>query len=104
MAASNQSASDCEIPFTQYLMPHGRKSPVTIERSADIAAKAREIIAAGFRFECEMLGDYSTISLTIADDDADHAIEVVKNGPDVPVAIDRMISAFNPANARKRAA
>jgi len=83
-----------DIPFTQYLMPNGRKEPVTIDRPDDVAAKAQAIIDRGFRFECEMLSDYSTVSLTIADDDDDHEIEVVRNGPDVPLAIDRMIERF----------
>ncbi|HEY1980720.1 MAG TPA: hypothetical protein VGH13_11585 [Xanthobacteraceae bacterium] len=83
-----------DIPFTQYLMPNGRRSPVTIDRPDDIAAKAQAIIERGYRFECEMLSDYSTVSLTIADDDDDHEIEVVPNGPEVPTAIDRMIERF----------
>jgi hypothetical protein len=83
-----------DIPFTQYLMPNGRKSPVLIDRPDDVAAKARAIIDRGYRFECEMLSDYSTVSLTIADDDDDHEIEVCPNGPEVPVAIDRMVERF----------
>ena len=88
-----------DIEFTQFLMPNGRRTTVWIERPDDIVNKAREIRAAGFRFETEMLGDYQTISLTIAKDDGDYAIKVVPNGPRVPEAIDRMISDFNPANA-----
>lgn len=84
-----------DIPFTQYLMPHGRKADVFIDRPDEIAAKAHQIIAKGFRFECEMLSDHRTISLTITHPkDGDMEIEVVPNGPDVPVAIDRMIERF----------
>lgn len=84
-----------DIPFTQFLMPDGRESQVTIDRPDDIAAKAQEIIAAGYRFECEMLSDYTTISLTITDpDEGDVEIEIVPNGPEVPVAIDNMIKRF----------
>ena len=88
-----------DIEFTQFLMPNGRRTTVWIERPDDIVNKAQEIRTAGFRFETEMLGDYQTISLTIAKDDDDYAIELVPNGPRVPEAIDRMISDFNPANA-----
>lgn len=83
-----------DIPFTQYLMPNGRQSPVTIDRPQDIATKAFAIIERGYRFECEMLSDYCTVSLTIANDDDDHEIEVVPNGPEVPIAIDRMVKRF----------
>ena len=87
------------IPFTQYLMPDGKKA-VTIDRPDDIAAKAREIIARGFRFECEMLSDRKSISLTITDpDEGDLDIEVVQNGPDVP-PVDRMVLRFDPALSR----
>lgn len=84
------------IPFTQYLMPNGRRDSVWIERPAAIEAKAQAIIAAGFRFECEMLSDYGTISLTIADPEADEdvAIEVCANGPEVPTAVDRLVTEF----------
>ena len=84
-----------DIPFTQFMMPHGRKSEVTIDRPDEIAAKAQRIIAKGLRFECEMLSDYRTVSLSITDpDEGDMDIEVVPNGPEVPAAIDRMIQRF----------
>ena len=85
-------------------MPTGRKDTVWIERSKEIVLKAQEIVNAGFRFECEMLPDYNTISLTIADDDRDCAIEVVPNGPEVPKAIDRMILNFNPSTTKPKEA
>ena len=84
-----------DIEFTQFLLPHGRSQTVRIERSQEIAEKARAIITAGFRFECEMLTDYRTISLTISNDERDHAIKVVPNGPQVPEAIDRMVMDFD---------
>jgi hypothetical protein len=83
-----------DIPFTQYLMPNGRKSPVLIDRPDDVAAKAQAIIERGYRFECEMLSDYRTVSLTITDDDDDHEIEVCPNGPEVPKRIDAMVLRF----------
>ncbi|MDW9726340.1 hypothetical protein GOB91_29265 [Sinorhizobium meliloti] len=82
-----------EIPFTQYLMPDGRKAPVRINRPDEISDKAEKIIEAGYRFECEVLTT-GQISLTIAGKDGDEDIEVVPNGPEVPVAVDRMITRF----------
>jgi len=85
-----------DVEFTQYLMPDGRKTSVRIERSEAVATRAKEIVAAGFRFELEMLSDYKTVSLTIADDKEDLAIEVVPNGPGVLIAVDRLVANFKP--------
>jgi hypothetical protein len=81
------------IPFTQYLRPNGRRTEVRIERPKDVYEKAMNIIDAGYRFEAEVLttGD---ISLTITGKDDDCACEVVLNGPEVPLAVDRMINRF----------
>jgi len=75
-------------------MPDGRKTPVTIDRPEEISSKAQAIIAAGYRFECEMLTT-GEVSFTITDEDADHEIEVCQNGPEVPVKIDAMIVRFH---------
>jgi hypothetical protein len=82
-----------DIHFTQYLRPDGRRAEVLIDRPSEIAALAERIIDHGFRFECEHLMT-GHASLTIADDEDDHDIEVVTNGPDVPAAVDRMIKRF----------
>ena len=82
-----------DIPFTQYLRPDGRKAEVSIDRPDEISILANRIIACGFRFECEHLMT-GHASFTISDDDDDHDIEVVRNGPDVPAAIDRMVKRF----------
>ena len=82
-----------DIEFTQYLAPTGRKASVRIDRPEPVHAKAQEIAGKGFRFEVEILST-GDVSLTIADDDGDHAIEVVPNGPEVPAAVDRMILGF----------
>lgn len=77
-------------------MPDGRTNDVTIRRPEAIVAMADKIVAAGFRFECEMLSDYNTVSLTIFDPkrEVDVAIELATNGPDVPRAVDYLIEAF----------
>lgn len=81
------------IPFTQYLLPNGRKIPVTIARPVEVYEKAMKIMNAGYRFEVELLTN-GMVSMTISDDEADYAIEVVSNGPEVPKAVDRMINQF----------
>lgn len=82
-----------DIPFTQYLRPDGQAVPVSIDRPAEIVTTAERIRERGFRFECEHLTT-GHVSLTIAGPDDDEDIEVVTNGPDVPVAIDRMVKRF----------
>ena len=82
-----------DIPFTQYLRPDGRKTYVTINRPEEISSLADKIIDRGYRFECEHLSS-GHASFTISDDDDDHDIEIVENGPKVPETIDAMIKRF----------
>jgi hypothetical protein len=81
------------IPFTQYLRPNGKCEETSIERSAEIEDMAREIIAAGFVFEAEVLTDDRTVSLTVANrkDEEGVAIVLVQNGPEVGDAVDRLV-------------
>lgn len=83
------------IPFTQYLMPDGRTREITINCSEDIHAKAMEIIKNGYRLEAEMLRT-GEISLTVfhIDEEEDVEMELVPNGPEVPLAVDRLITRF----------
>lgn len=83
-----------EIPFTQYLMPGGRTVPVLIDMPADCASAALALLRRGYRFECEMLGDFRTLSLTCVDpaDTGDIAIELASNGPEVPEAVKRLVA------------
>ena len=81
------------IPFTQYLRPDGRRTPVEIDRPPEIETLAHEFIDRGGYFECEELTT-GHASLTAGHPDAeqgDIAIEVVKNGPAVPDAVDRLV-------------
>ena len=85
-----------EIPFTQYLLPDGRKKPVTINRSEEIGLKAQRLIDVGCRLEIEMLRT-GEISMSVEhdpvddDDDGVLSMEVCANGPDVPVRVDKLI-------------
>jgi hypothetical protein len=87
-----------DIPFTQYLRPHGRPRKVWIERPPDIIAKAHAIMAAGGRFEIEELSD-RTVSATVEhaawerDNRGPVAIELAPNGPHVPLMVDRLVTA-----------
>lgn len=90
------------ISFTQYMRPNGRPEKVVIHRPNEIADKALRIVEAGFSLECEVLmtGD---VSLTITDSEYGNlAIEVVRNGPGVPPAVDRMILNFDIEAAKAR--
>lgn len=84
------------IPFTQFLRPNGRRVDVWIERPEPIVAKAREIIAAGYEFQCEELTT-GHAHLTISDGEDDVAGELCMNGPAVPDAVDRLVSGFTTA-------
>lgn len=82
-----------EIHFTQFMRPAGRPVDVSIDRPTPVAALAERLIQRGYGFECEQLST-GEVSLTIVDEHGDQDIEIVANGPDVPLAIDRMIERF----------
>lgn len=85
------------IPFIQYLLPNGLREYVEVNRSEDVETKAGQIIAAGFRFEVEILKT-GAVSVTITnDEEGDVAIEVIDtDGPEVLEAVDRMIMKWRP--------
>lgn len=87
-----------EIPFIKYLRPSGRPVAVFIDRPDEIASKAHKIIEAGYHFECEELRN-GTVSLTITDDECDHAIQLCRNDAEVPAAVDRLVMRFTNSNA-----
>jgi hypothetical protein len=91
------------IPFVQYLRPHGERRVTMIDRPQNICSVADKIITSGLRFEVEVLMT-GMISLTITSDFADEAIEVVSNGPGVAEAVDKLITEFDLAEYLKRAA
>lgn len=89
-----------EIPFTQYLLPHGREKAIFINRDDLVGQRAGELIEDGLRFESEILRS-GEVSLTIHDPETDEdiAIEITQNGPDVPKAVDRLILGFKAEEA-----
>jgi len=78
------------IEFTQYLLPNGRKRTVRIERPIEIEALADEIVMSNLVFETEMLMT-GQISLTVSNREEDLDSEIVPNGPEVPLAVDRLV-------------
>ncbi len=84
------------IPFTQFLLPHGRRTPVTFDASPDLEALAAELLAAGYRFEVEVLRtghvhlDCCGPSLD-GEGDGPIALEVCPNGPPVVAAVEHVV-------------
>lgn len=86
--------SEPGIPFTQYMLPHGRQREVRIVRPLDVTAMAERFIAAGGKFECELLttGEVSLTAVKIVDDEpTDIAIEICPNGVRVPECVDALV-------------
>ena len=84
------------IHFTQFVRPNGRQQITGIDRPPDVEAQAAKIIAAGGRFEIEVLttGEISLEAVIDEDDDIRSlAIEICENGPEVPLAVDRLVAA-----------
>ncbi len=81
-----------KIPFTQYLLPDGRRQATSIEMDDSISNAADALIKKGYRFECEILttGD---ISITCVDpkDTGDIAIAICENGPEVPATVEKVV-------------
>jgi hypothetical protein len=82
-----------EIQFTQFIRPNGRPVEVSVMRPDHIGELAERLIQRGYGFECEQLST-SEVSLTIVDEHGDQDIEIVPNGAEVPLAVDRMIERF----------
>lgn len=84
------------IAFTQYVLPHGERRALTFEASADVEALAGELVAAGYRFECEILRN-GMVNVDCCgpalDGGGDQclAMELCMNGPAVVGAVDRMV-------------
>lgn len=83
------------IPFTQYMLPNGRRRAEKIDRPPEIEALAERFIAAGGRYECEILTT-GLVSITavflVGNELQDIAIEVCpNNGPAVEDAVDFVV-------------
>jgi hypothetical protein len=78
------------IPFTQYLLPNGRKRDAEINRPAEVEEIAQRFIASGGRYECEVLRT-GHVSLTAVKNDDDVEIVVCANGPGVGEKVDELV-------------
>ncbi len=83
------------ITFTQFMRPDGRQVEREFACHETLEVRAKALIDKGLRFECEVLMD-GTVSLTCegsnSDEDGPVAIELCKNGPDVPEAITKLVT------------
>lgn len=95
---------DNTVPFTQYLLPDGRKAPVLFETDKEHSAKGAAIRAAGFEFEIEMLTT-GAVSATIVDPISEEDVDIVvaSNGPTSSAAINAMIDRFHASMGARRA-
>jgi hypothetical protein len=88
--------------FTQFLLPDGRQKRVEIDRPDEIEAKAKAVVAAGGRFETEVLTT-GVVSFTVehdeweADDRGTVAHELCANDPTVLEAVDKLVETAHAA-------
>ena len=84
------------IPYTQFMLPDGRRVPKTMDRPEPIENRAQDIIEEGFEFQMEILTT-GEVSMTIFDPykETDVAIQICDNGPAVPACLDMMIQEFD---------
>lgn len=88
------------IPFTQSLRPDGHRTPITIDRPAEIESLARKLIEEGCSFEIEELRT-GIVSMTCErdaragelEDPVVLAHELCPNGPRVPRTVDTLVIA-----------
>lgn len=84
------------IPFTQYMLPNGRRVSTEIDRPPEVEAQAEKVLALGghvdYAFESEVLTN-GMVSLTLADriEGVDVLIELCPNDLAVPDAVDRLV-------------
>lgn len=82
------------IPFTQYLLPNGRRRDEAIERPAEIETIANRFIKSGGRYECEVLttGHVSLTAVKEVDgEDQDVEIVVCSNDATIPEKVDELV-------------
>jgi hypothetical protein len=86
-----------EVPFTQFILPNGRRETTYFETSEEVYTKAMKMIEAELSFEIELLRT-GHVHATITDhrtDIGDIKSVVCNNGPDVVTKINDMIMNFD---------
>ncbi len=82
------------IPFVQFMRPDGKQLKRLIDRPKEIEREALQLIVWGFRFTLESLpgGNVMIDCEDPRDIDTPLYSEVVENGPQVPYAVDRVVT------------
>lgn len=82
-----------EIPFTQYLLPDGRKKEILWEcTDMEVSRMARDIIEAGLTFECEVLNNgFVSLSVEDLENDEQVGIQLSSNDGKISGAVDKLI-------------
>lgn len=78
------------IKFTQFVRPRGDKRAVEFNASPGAEALAKELVGAGWSFECEVLMN-GEVHLDCCDEEEQLSNQVCENGPEVVVAVERLI-------------
>jgi hypothetical protein len=79
------------IEFIQHLFPDGQKSPQHIVRPIEIEVMANQLKKQGFQFEIE--NDRGQIWMTIIKHKSELYVDAwCKDGPDVPVKVDWLVT------------
>lgn len=90
------------LPFTQFHMPNGRQESVSTSVGEAEFEQWKKIRERGFRLTCEMLSDWTTISVCIEDRElGDFDCVLAPNGPEVPKQISAMLLRYDDKAAAK---
>lgn len=89
------------IPFTQYLLPDGRRKETSIDVGPLEHVAFESARACGFRMTCEILTN-GLISMAIEHPElGDFDCIVCANGPDVPQKLSNMLLRFDRTKAEE---
>lgn len=84
------------IPFTEYVRPNGATRRELIQRSPEIEQLAKFVLAAGGRFEIEVLGTGRILlevvcEMTVDGENESWAHVICAHEAQVPEAVDRVV-------------
>ena len=86
----DMSERTASVPVTQFMRPNGRQVPNSMSTTPELAELAKKVIAAGYRFEAEVLMT-GEVSLDCCNLDKQLAWQICNNGPEVHNAVDTVI-------------
>lgn len=79
------------IPFTQFMLPNGRRVQVSVDRSSEVEEKAQKLISEGFAFEVEILRN-GVVNMDCNRGNVILGQELATNDTDVPEKVDRLVN------------